>query len=174
MVRVSPVETIYAKLRERASRLMARERPDHTLQATALVHEVWIDLRRSGRDWTDANFFPVAAKALRSILAEYARRKASLKRGGSRIRISLEHCGDLVGEGPGLDLLMLDEALDILEEHSPALRRVVELRVFCGFTHAEVAQVLDFSENEARRDWLLGRAWLNRHIGGGEEHARVP
>src|SRR5262249_26403284 len=153
---------VYDELRRLAERKMLREAPDHTLQATALVHEAYVRLVGPGegekRKWDSrGHFFAAAAEAMRRILIENARRKQSEKHGGGRVRKQL-HEGDLIIE-PGEDagLLALDEALTKLAATEPELARLVELRYFAGLTVEEAALALGISPRTAKRNWSYAR-----------------
>jgi RNA polymerase sigma factor (TIGR02999 family) len=159
------VDHVYATLRRIADRQMMPERIDHTLSPTALVHEAYIKLLdQNAVDWNDrVHFYAVAARIMRRILIDHARRKLSGKRGGDKLRVTFT---EEVGEA-GLNfesLLELDRALDRLEELSPRQRQGVELRFFSGMKHDEVAAVLGVSEPTVRRDWRLAQAWLQREM----------
>jgi len=159
------VDHVYAALRRMASRQMVAERLDHTLSPTALVHEAYLRLvDQERRDWQDrAHFFAVAARIMRRVLVDHARRKLAGKRGGDQVRVTFtEEVGGAVA-GPEM-LLELDRALERLEQLSARQRQVVELRFFGGMTHDEVAAVLEVSEPTVRRDWRLAQAWLQREM----------
>lgn len=156
---------VYDELRRIASRQLRRENEGHTLVATALVNEVYLKLVDHARvDWQDrAHFFAVAARAMRQVLVDHARKKGAEKRGGELHRTTL---GDLGGE-PELsrdELLALDEALRRLEELNERLCRVVELRFFAGLTEAEVAAALGTPKRTIQRDWTRARAWLYKEL----------
>jgi RNA polymerase sigma factor (TIGR02999 family) len=153
---------VYEELRKLAAAKLAHEKPGQTLQATALVHEAY--LRLVGSEPTQlwdsrGHFFIAAAEAMRRILIDIARRKASLKRGGDHERIEV---ADLPGrcDGDPLDLLALDEALRKLEAEQPSKAQLVKLRYFAGCTLEETAQILGVSRATAQRNWAYARAWL--------------
>ena len=154
-----------AELRELARRRLQREGPGQTLQATALVHEVWLrlvgsdDPRWEGR----AHFFAAAAEAMRRILVERARAKGRLKRGAGRRVEPLDSAATITVE-PDPDVLDLDEALTRLAEVSPRKARVVELLHFAGLQLAEVAELLGVSLATVKADWSFARAWLHREL----------
>jgi RNA polymerase sigma factor (TIGR02999 family) len=157
---------VYAELRRLARHYLSRERPGHTLQATALVHEVYLRLiPQSEATWEDrGRFVGIAAHVMREILVEYARSRGRAKRGGDYQRIALD---DNVG---GIDANFsrwedLDRALDRLAELDPRQSKVVELRYIGGLTVEEVAQVLGVSPKTVKRDWTVARAWLRRELG---------
>ncbi|MBK7874482.1 MAG: sigma-70 family RNA polymerase sigma factor [Planctomycetes bacterium] len=154
---------VYEQLRREAARQMARERADHTLQPTGLVHEAWLDLARESRhDWNDrAHFLAVAGLAMRRVLVDHAQRRAALKRGANARKVGLDalEAAEPVPE-PETDWIALDAALERLAALDPRKARVVELRFFAGIEHAEIARVLEVSERTVERDWRLARAWL--------------
>ncbi len=156
---------VYDELRGLAARKMAREAPGQTLQATALVHEVWLRLggdRQPG--WQNrAHFFAAAAEAMRRILIDNARRKSAARHGGG---VELIHTGgmELAAGMEDDQLLALHEALDRLAAVDAAKAEVVKLRFFIGLTLEEAAKVLGVSEPTAKRHWAFARAWLYREI----------
>jgi RNA polymerase sigma factor (TIGR02999 family) len=148
---------------------MANQPPGHTLQPTALVHEAYLRLiGKDGAEWEGrAHFFGAAARAMRDILVESARRKAALKRGGARKRVDVEPEA-LAVEGPRADdLLALDEALRKLEDEDPRKGRIVDLRFFAGLEMAEIAELLGVSEATVKRDWRYIRARLHKELSSG-------
>ena len=157
------MQTVYDELRRHAERVMPEGRR-HTLQPTALVHEVF--LRMAGNEdapWTidREHFLAVAATAMRQVLIDYAKRRATHKRGGSWDRIGLSVVEDKSpGTMPDVDLLDLEEALQELERLDPQRHRIVELRYFGGLTMDEVARVTGVSKATADRQWRFARAWL--------------
>lgn len=162
------VPRVLAELRRTARTLMSREAVDHTLQPTALVHELYLRLR--GRDratWQSrAHFFGFAAEAMRRILIDHARSRDRRKRGAGWERVGLDEVL-APGEPRRLsdeDLLALDAALAKLAELDDRQCRVVELRYFLGLTVEEVAEALDLSPATVHRDWALARAWLYREL----------
>ena len=157
---------VYAELRRLAAALTAKLRPGQTLQPTALVHEAYLRLVRS-RDpgWEGRrHFFGAAVKAMREILIEQARRKASQKHGGQARRIELAE-GVAWIEPPADDLLALDEAIQRLQEEDPRLAEIVQLRYYTGLTVDETAVVVGGSASTIKRDWRYARAWLARLLG---------
>lgn len=163
---------VYDELRKLADGMLRGERPNHTLQATALVHEVYLKLvdQRAAR-WKDrAHFFAVAAQAMRRILVDHARTRKREKRGGPREKVSLETAAVLAYE-QNIDLLALDEALNKLATESPQTLRVVEMRYFGGLTIEETAAVLESSVRTINREWRYGCTWLYQELGGGDAHA---
>jgi len=152
---------VYDELRRHAAARMSRESADHTLQPTALVHEAWLRLVDGGRErWESrAHFFGAAARAMRRILIESARRKTRLKRGGRQERVDLDSI-DLATASPEEQLLKIDEALERLEAQDPVKSKVVLLKFFGGSTHKEVADALEMSERSVERHWAYAKAWL--------------
>jgi RNA polymerase sigma factor (TIGR02999 family) len=157
---------VYEELRKLAASRMAHERPNQTLQPTALVHEAWMRLvgdsnpNFSGR----AHFFGAAAEAMRRILIEKARRKRAVRHGGDQQRVDLE-CIEVAGPGGSDDqLLAVNEALDKLSAIHAVQAEVVKLRCFVGMTNVEAAQALGLSERTATYYWTHARAWLIHEI----------
>ncbi len=162
---------VYERLRSLARRMIARERPGHTLQPTALVHEAYLKLVDQSRvDWRGrTHFFAVGARAMRRLLVDHARGRHRAKRGGGWARVTLAEGIPSFGEG-GLDadqLLDLDEALTRLAVLDAREAEVVELRFFGGLTVPEVAHLLGVSQRTVEGDWTHARAWLRRELGGG-------
>jgi RNA polymerase sigma factor (TIGR02999 family) len=159
---------VYEELRKLAAARLSQEKPGQTLQATALVHEAYLRLLGpAGQDqpWNNrGHFFAAAAEAMRRILVDSARRRASAKRGGDLARIELDDCQLSVPERC-LDLVALDEALNKLAELDERKSQVVKLRFFGGLTIAQVAEVLQISESTADADWAYAKAWLRIQIG---------
>jgi RNA polymerase sigma factor (TIGR02999 family) len=160
---------IYAELRRLASSYLRRERSDHTLQATALVHEAFIRLvdQRAVRWQNRAHFFGIAAQAMRRILVDHARAHAADKRGSGERAVSLDEVVVMVG-APDVDLLALDEVLTRLAAIDPQQSRVVELRFFGGLTIEETAEVMDISPATVGREWTLAKAWLYAELSRSE------
>lgn len=160
---------VYDQLRRIAQQRMATERPDHSLQATALVHEAY--LRLVGDDdvhWANrAHFFAAAAEAMRRILVESARARGRLKRGGDRKRVPL-NVVDLAAENDPAEILALDEALNRLESQDTKMARLVMLRFFSGLSVEETASAMNVSPRTVKRDWALARAWLFRELTGAD------
>jgi RNA polymerase sigma factor (TIGR02999 family) len=159
------IPLVYDELHKLASRYLRRERRDHTLQTTAVVHEVYLKLvnQRDANFENRLHFFAVAAQIMRRILVDYARRHHASKRGGDLYKLSLDEAL-VTSEEKGADLLALDEALDRLAAIDPRQSRVVELRVFAGLTLEETAQALNISPSTVRREWSMAKAWLHRQI----------
>ena len=156
---------VYEELRSIAARYLRRERPDHTLQPTALVHEAFLKLVDiSDITWQDrAHFFAVSANVMRRILVDHARARQSDKRGGSVQRIALEDAISL-SSAPDVDLIELDQALRELASFDQQQSNIVELRFFGGLTIEETAQVVGISPATVKREWLVAKAWLFRKL----------
>jgi len=155
---------VYEELHAIAHRLMAGERRAHTLQTTALVHEAW--LRLNGADARYENrrhFLRVAARAMRRVLVDHARRKRAAKRGGEDAPLPLDAALALYEENP-VDLLALDEALEGLGRRDETLARIVELRFFAGLTLEEAGGVLGLTVRQVHRGWTFARGWLRREL----------
>jgi RNA polymerase sigma factor (TIGR02999 family) len=153
---------VYDELRKLAAQKLAQEKPGQTLQATALVHEVYLRLvdTDKAQHWDSrGHFFAAAAEAMRRILVENARHKHRLKRGGDRRRVDLEQV-EALGTGPSEDLLALDEALDRLADEDAQKAELVKLRFFAGLSVEEAAHCLGLSRPTAARHWAYARAWL--------------
>jgi RNA polymerase sigma factor (TIGR02999 family) len=159
---------VYAELRQLAAVRMAHEKPGHTLNATALVHEAYLRLVGDQQFDGRGHFFAAAAEAMRRILVDAARRKGRTKRGGGQKRVALgEH--DAATDPRADELLDLDEALTALGAEDPEAARVVELHFFAGLPIEAVAGVLGVSRATAYRQWTFARAWLRSAMGGDEE-----
>jgi len=159
------IPLVYDELHKLARRYLRRERPDHTLQTTALVHEAYLKLvdQREANWENRVHFFAVAAQLMRRLLVDYARRHCASKRGGDLFKLSLDEA--LVSsEEKDAELLALDEALDRLEAVDPQQSRVVELRVFSGLSLEETAQAMNISPRTVRREWSMAKAWLHQQI----------
>jgi RNA polymerase sigma factor (TIGR02999 family) len=159
---------VYDELRSLASSYMRRERPDHTLQTTALVNEAYLKLvgHRDSLPQNRLHFFAVAAKVMRQILIDHARTHGAEKRGGGAVKVPLDEAA-VMSEERAAELLALDEALDRLAAVDARKSQVVELRFFGGLTIEETAELLGVSFNTAVRDWEMARAWLYRSIQEG-------
>jgi RNA polymerase sigma factor (TIGR02999 family) len=162
--RVMPV--VYDELRLLAESIFRRERPDHSLQATALVHEAYLRLvGRPDLEWKNRrHFFGIAAQAMRRILVDHARRKGARKRTGGRAVTLDEELAAPLAASPD-DILGVDDALARLAALSPRAAQVVELRYFAGLSVEETAEALGTSPATVKRDWLSARAWLQREVG---------
>jgi len=159
------IPLVYDELRHVASRRLRGESPGHTLQATALVHEVYLRLVDVDRMTVTsrAHFLGVAATLMRQILVDHARRQRADKRGGGATLLRLDEVSP-AASAPGVDVLALDEALDALSAIDSRQCRVVELRFFAGLKIDEVAEALDVSPATVEREWALAKAWLYRHL----------
>lgn len=157
---------VYEPLRVIAGRHLNREREGHTLQPTALVHELYLKLVDQRRvAWNDrAHFFAVAAQVMRRILVDHARRRKSDKRGGDAIPVTIGAALDLAAAAENFDVVALDEALVQLEKIFPQQARIVELRFYAGLTIDETATVLGISPATISREWTMARAWLKRAL----------
>jgi RNA polymerase sigma factor (TIGR02999 family) len=157
---------VYAELRRVAARQLRKERADHTLQPTALIHEVYIRLVDQRHvDWQNrAHFFGVAAQVMRRILVDHARRRGASKRGEGVPFVPIDEARD-VAASDGMPVLALDHALDRLEKVDSELAKIVELRAFGGLTIEQAALVLSVSPSTAKRDWRTAKAWLTRELG---------
>lgn len=156
---------IYDELRALAAKHMARLQPGQTVQATALVHEVYLKLIGEARaEWDSPRaFYMAAARSMRNLLVDRARAKGRLRHGGAALRVSVD--ADLIGAEPEADeLLQLDEAITALAEHDERKHSVVLLRYFAGLAMQEVAATLGLSDATVERDWTYAKAWLRRRL----------
>lgn len=155
------IPLVEAELRRMARRYMARERVDHTLQTTALVHEAFIRLTGARLvRWNDrAHFFGIAARLMRRVLVDHARTRGFQKRGGDAVRVSLDECLLASSTGP-VDLLDLDRALEALALIDERKCRVIDMRFFAGMTLEETGEALGVSPDTVRRDWRMAKMWL--------------
>jgi RNA polymerase sigma factor (TIGR02999 family) len=167
--RLAPL--VNRELRQIAGRMMAAERPNHTLQATALVNEAYLRLVDAREvTWQDrAHFFGICARAMRQILVDHARSRGSAKRGGGEVAIELDE-GLIAGTSPEANLLELDDALNRLAQLDPRKSQVVEMRYFGGLSLEETAEALKVSTETVRRDWKMAQAWLHRELSGNLQH----
>jgi RNA polymerase sigma factor (TIGR02999 family) len=156
---------VYDELRRIASRSLNRERPDHTLQTTALVHEAYLRLVQQDRvQWQNrAQFYAIAASLVRRILVDYARSGRAMKRSGGAQKVPLDE-GTVFSPQRPSDVLALDDALNRLGSLDPRKCRIVELKFFGGLTAEEIAEVLQLSAITVLRDWSMARAWLYREL----------
>jgi RNA polymerase sigma factor (TIGR02999 family) len=159
------IPLVYGELRRMAHQILRHEHPDHTLGTTGLVHEAYLKLVDDTRiEWQDrAHFFAVAARAMRQILVDYARRLRAGKRGGGRVRVDVD-VSQLGAEDRAETILALEEALARLEAVDGRLSQVVECRFFAGLTEDETAQIIGVTSRTIRRDWLKAKAWLYREL----------
>jgi RNA polymerase sigma factor (TIGR02999 family) len=168
------IPLVYEDLRRIASNQLKGERPDHTLSATAVVHEVYLRLlgQRAAHLQQRRQFFAMAAGLIRRILVDHARRRVAAKRGGGTVRLALDE--NLVAGSGGsptaeLDLLVLASALSELEELDPRLVQVIELRFFGGLSLDEITEELGLSRATVTRDWALAKSWLHRRLTEGTD-----
>jgi RNA polymerase sigma-70 factor (ECF subfamily) len=156
---------VYDELRSLAARYLRQERPNHTLQPTALVHEAYVALaRKRGVEWHGkTHFLATAASQMRRVLVDYARQRNALKRGGHVQMVSLEEHDAITPDGV-LDILAIDQALERLEQLNVRQKDVVEMRLFAGLTEIEIAGLLGVSERTVREDWRIARAWLTHEL----------
>ena len=161
---------VYEELRRLARHYLQQERPGHTLQSTALVHEAYVRLiGQSPHEWKSrAHFFGVAARLMRQILVDHARNRQAAKRGGNSLKLTL-HEGLVGPKGKDLDLLALDDALNNLAELNPQQSHIVELRFFSGLTIEDTSEVLGISPATVKRSWTTARAWLFREMNRSEQ-----
>ncbi len=159
---------VYEELRKLAAYKMAGEKPGHTLQATALVHEAWLRLNESDRqEWRGReHFFRAAAEAMRRILVENARRKLRVRHGGHWERVDCELTDLPIATDDG-KCLRVHEALERLEKIDPRKAEVVKMRMFVGLEVQEIATALNASEKTVQRDWAFAKAWLSRELKKG-------
>jgi len=163
------MDLVYNELHRAAHRYMVNERPWHTLQTTALIHEVYlqlVDVRQLNfRD--RAHFFVLCAGLMRRILVDFARAHKANKRGGGQIHLSIDEAAAETRTGSAPDLLVIDQALNRLSLVDSRKARVVELMFFGGLTEEETAGALDVSVETVGRDWKFAKAWLRKELGGG-------
>ena len=161
------IDRVYSQLRAIAQRQMNQERPGHTLQATALVHEAYLRLAEAGIAWSGPGaFYHAAAEAMRRILIEHARRHGAAKRGGGRRAVDLDGVLDLAAADDPDEILSFEGALSRLEQQMPLAGAVVRLRFYAGLSIEQAAQALGVSSRTVDREWRYGRAWLYRALGG--------
>jgi RNA polymerase sigma factor (TIGR02999 family) len=156
---------VYPKLRRLARSFLLRERPDHTLRPTALVHEAFLrllDQREAARDAD--HYLALAAQMMRRILINHALGRKTLKRGGCEVHVPLDDDVSVPVDEPDFDMVTLDEALKELAALDPRQAKVVELRYFCGLSIEETAEAMDISVATVKRDWLTARLWLRRQL----------
>lgn len=159
------LEQVYQELRALAAARLAREAPGHTLQATALVHEAWLQLSKdSGRTWKNkAHFVGVAADAMRRILIDSARRRACLKRGGDSESVDIQKV-EVADDYPPEEILTINSALEKLEREDPLQARIVVMKFFGGMTNEEVAAFLGIGERTVYRHWVCAKARLSHWV----------
>jgi RNA polymerase sigma factor (TIGR02999 family) len=163
LARLTPL--VESELHRLADSFLRRERPDHTLQATALVNEAYVRLiDDSAVRWQNrAHFYGIAAQVMRRILVDHARRRRKLKRGGDRLQVSLSEA-ETVAQTPNVDILALDDALTSLSEFDERKSKIVELKFFGGLGEEAIAEVLKISLRTVQREWSLARAWLYQEL----------
>ncbi len=156
---------VYNELRNVAEAYLLRERPDHTLQATALVNEAYLRLigQKQGRWEGRKHFFGIAARLMRQVLVEHARKHRAEKRGGGRVTVTLDHY-DYVTDTPDVDILAVHEALERLARFDEQQARIVELRFFGGLSIEEAAETLRVGHATVEREWAMARAWLRNEL----------
>jgi RNA polymerase sigma factor (TIGR02999 family) len=159
---------VYDELRRQAHRFLRRERRNHTLQTTALIHEAYLNLiDQNSVSWQNRkHFFAISANLMRQILVNYAIARHRKKRGGAAEDLQLDESILIVSENRDLDLLALDEALTRLAERDRQQAEIVEMRYFGGLTIEETANVIGISPATVKRDWKMTRAWLHRELSG--------
>jgi RNA polymerase sigma factor (TIGR02999 family) len=157
---------VYVELRRMAAKYMRNERAGNTLQATALVHEVFLRLVEvDSVTWQDrAHFFAVSANMMRRILVDRARAKGMAKRGGGALQLNLDDMPEVASGSRDREIVAIDEALDTLAQIDPRKAKVIELRFFGGLSVEETAEVLKISPQSVMRDWKMARAWLMAEI----------
>lgn len=167
------IQTVHQELRRIAARSLRRERPEHTLQVTALVHEAYIQLLGDAKvDWQDrGHFFASASQSMRRILVDYARKRKAAKREGGRVRVELDD-KLAIAENRVEEILAIDEALARLGSWDPRQARIVEMKFFAGLTEDEIAAVLGLSRRTVIRDWNVARAWLRAELDGSKPSQR--
>ena len=159
------IPIVYEELRRQAARYLRRERPDHTLQTTALIHEAYIRLvEAKAVNWQNrAHFFGISARVMRRVLVDFARERGYRKRGGGERRVPLDEAL-LIADAPDEDLVALDQALEALADIDRRKSRAIELRFFGGLSIDEAALVLEVSPETVKRDSRLAKAWLLRWL----------
>jgi RNA polymerase sigma factor (TIGR02999 family) len=162
---------VYKELHRLAHFQLQRERPDHTLQSAALVHEAYLRLiGLNPPQWESrTHFFAIAAQLMRQILVDYARRHGAAKRGGGAHKLCLEDAAAL-GRQNDVDVVSVDDALTALAKIDPRQSRIVELRFFAGLSLQEISEVLEIAPATVQRDWTAARAWLHREISRNPRH----
>ena len=165
-------EVLYKELRDYARKLVQNQRPDWTLQATALVHEAWLKLAKHGEaTWEDrTHFLRVAAKVMRQVLVDHARARGAQKRQGNRKRVEFDDLLELYEER-ATDLVALNEALDRLASFDEQLARIVDLRFFAGLSIKETAEVIGVSHATVERAWHTARTWLKAELARGSDES---
>jgi len=156
---------VYKEMRRLAHFQLQKERPDHTLQSAASVHDVYLRMiGLNAPQWESrTHFFPIAAQLMRQILVDYARRHGAAKRGGSICKLSLEEA-TMASRRKDMNIVALDDALNALAKIDPRQSRVVELRFFAGLSLHEISEAMEIAPATVQRDWTAARAWLHREI----------
>lgn len=160
------IRIVYEELHRLAARYLGRQHPDHTLQTTALVHEAYLRLagQNCGHFADREHFFAVAAKLMRNILIDHARRRGAVKRGHNRVTVVLEDAGQLPARGEPVDLVVLNDALNRLAALDPTQVTIVELRFFSGLSIEETALALHLSPSTVKRQWLAAKTWIRKYL----------
>jgi RNA polymerase sigma factor (TIGR02999 family) len=158
---------VYDELRKLAASRLRSERPEHTLQATALVHEAYLRLiEQDKQTWQNrAHFFGLAAEMMRRILVNHAVKRNADKRFGNQTRLELDEMIEFT-QGKDVNLILLDEAMTKLAEFDPKQSKIVELKFFGGLTNEEIAEVLGVSDSTIKREWRIAKAWLHDELNG--------
>lgn len=169
------IALLYPELKRIAEAHMRRERRDHTLQATALVSEFFMEVARNPMITarSRSQFLMLASVAMRRLLVDYARARNSGKRAGDRVRLDVDAL-DLTSDGQPVAVLEIDELLSQLQVADPRMAQIVELKFFGGLTGAEIADVLDVTERTVKRDWQMARAWLYSRMRRDDDGNRSP
>lgn len=163
------VPIVYDELRSIAASYMRHERPDHTLQPTALVHDAFLRLASVDLPWQDrAHFFAVAARTMRRVLVDHARERAAVKRGRDWVRTTLDE-GVVISSTPALELLDLDRALETLAHQDPRAAQAAELHYFGGLGYDETARALGISRATVHRELRFAKAWMRRALADGDQ-----
>ena len=164
---------VYDELRRLAGAALRRERPSHTLQPTALVHEAFLRLVdvKSSRLQDRGHFIAIADRAMRRVLVDHARSRAAVKRGKAEARLSIDDVDVAAVDATDMDLVALDQALERLAAIDERQARIVELRFFGGLTVEETAVVIGASDRTVKRDWQMARAWLRRELARDSDSA---
>ena len=159
------IPLVYDELHRIAERQFDRERADNTLQPTALVNELYLRLIKQNVSWQNrAHFYGIAANTMRRILVERARARNASKRGSGKYKLDLTAVSDVPANSGGVDLLVLDQALEQLESFDPGQCRIVECKFFAGLSTEETAEAMDLSPTTVKREWALAKAWLFREL----------